>query len=180
MKNILLFGLFFANTIAQSQKITNNIGEVKRGEFKGNTIIYKADNVTVIINQKTNDSIFFVGAVYVYDTASKYYTTTYTFIPKSSGISFDVDVSITFNKPFAPWHTTSEPPPNMIIPGRKRDVIRVNAVNGEANTSNMWSDDFKYIRVRGSVVGDALHITYKSTELLYGTIQSIYGAIGNK
>ncbi|MDR3712354.1 MAG: hypothetical protein P4L51_06035 [Puia sp.] len=180
MKNATLICLLFLCKIAQSQTITNNIEEVKKGEFKGNTIIYKADNVTVIINEKRNDSIFFIGADTVYDTASKYYTTMYRFIPAKNGISFDVDVVISFDKPFTPWWETLTPPPNTFILGRKRDVIRVNALNGESKTSDLFAQDYKTIRIRGSVVGDALDINLKSREKLNATIQSIYGAIGSK
>lgn len=178
--------LFLAITIASksnSQVITNKINEVKRGSFKGKNTINKVDSMfifigKVIINQKSNDSILFAGSICSFDTASKYYVTQYSFIPAKQAISFDVDVIINFDKPFSPWYTTIRPPENAVVLGWESDIFRVNAINGECHTSNTNTDDFKSIRVRGSVIGEKLDIVLKSKERIYATINSIYGAIG--
>ena len=121
-----------------------------------------------------------MGSVTVYDTSIKYYTTTYKFVPKKFDISFNVDIMISFDKPFTPWYQTQPPPPNAIVHGRGNDIFRVSAANGEPRSSNLTATDYRTIRVRGSINGDDLTIAIRSKEKLYATIESVYGAIGRK
>ncbi len=184
MRYIILTFLCLTFLIAKSQKIINNIDKVGRGEFKGNTTINRVDTMFVgqiIINQKRNDSIYFVGAVTTYDTTCKCYTNEYRFLPGSYGISFNVDVVINFDKPFTPWYETEPVPPNTIVLGRKNDVYRVTAQNGESQASILWSEHYYMVRVRGAITGDDMKISVRSKDKLYAKIESVYiGAIGRK
>jgi len=183
MKGFLLI-CFCANWLsAHSKRITNNIAKVEKGVFNGNTTIYRVDSLFIgqlVVNEKKADSIYFIGSTTVYDTAGKFYTTVYNFLPSVHGISFNVDIIISFDKPFLPWYTTEPLPPNAIVLGRKNDVIRVSAANGEAQSSNRWSVNFYLVRVRGTINGDDLKISVRSKERLYAKIESVYGAIGSK
>jgi hypothetical protein len=183
MRIIIIFFCLLNTVVAKSQKIINNINTVEKGVFSGNTTINRVDSIfigQVIINQKNTDSIYFMGSVTVYDTTTQYYTTVYTFIPRTYDISFGVDIIISFDKPFTPWYITNPPPPHTIVFGRTRDIYRVNAANGEPHSSNLHTEDFKIIRVRGTITGDNLTISVKSKEKLYSKIESVYGAIGRK
>lgn len=138
----------------------------------GRTTILKADSVfigQVIINEAIPTQVYFLGSTTTLDT-NKIYTTTFKFAPKVNPGTFNVNITIKFDKPFIPWYTTERPPPNAIVPGWTDHVIDIRGDNGVPQVSNGWSNNYYVLQVRGPVPADDIYISVKSKERLYATI----------
>ena len=145
----------------------------------GTTIILKADSVfigQIIIDQAVPTKVYFLGSITTQDSTG-IYTTTFKFAPRNNTSTFDVNITINFDKPFIPWYTTERLPPNTINPLWTSYIFDVRGDNGDSQASESWSKTYHFLRVRGLVSADNIYIAVKSKEKLFATIT---GALENK
>jgi len=180
MKSLLLFIFIgFSITAKGQQKIYNTkIDSAGKVEIKGGfTKILHVDTVfigQIVINQSAQTEVFFLGSTTVQDTTG-YYTTTFKFVPNLNPGTFNINVFISFDKPFVPWYVTEPPLPSrtnaLVKGGVETHIFKMYGDKGDVNLPQQYTPDYKAIRIRGIVAADNIYISLKSKGKLFATIE---------
>jgi|GEM_PF-3207575 hypothetical protein len=186
MQKILAITLLLLSNIlsyAQKKQFNTRIDTAGKVTINGGqTIILKADTVFIgqlTISQNVADSIYLYKSTTTQDT-NGIYSTVYTFGPKKTSPSFNVDITIYFDKPYIPIYSLYKLPPGAIleIGNPERDeIFKATGENGDVNISQYYNKDFKSLRARGIVMADKVNILVKSKERLFARISGVAGSI---
>ena len=129
----------------------------------GKTTILKVDTAFidhVIINQTAKAGIYLISAILTKDS-SGIYTTKYKFAPAEDLGSFNINISIQFDKP--------------IIENKNQDYI--DADYGIAQCSGGYDSKLRLLNIRGIITSRSCTIRIQSKDILFANIYGVEGKI---